>query len=181
MPGLAAPLPFDQSNPEYLNKIIQVNIKATALLTRLLLPNLKQCESAYVLYVSSVAAFSPVGYKTIYPASKAFVHCFSRSLNAELSNSNVFISVIHSGPLATNKYIIDRIARKGWLGRVSTQHPDRIARFALDRLQKKDSVIMVAPLLWLLSAILPIWIKLPLMTSIVRKELSNETSAGNRS
>src|SRR5699024_12447816 len=64
--------------------MIQLNVTAPTLLTHQLLQNLQKQEAAYILNISSLAAFSPIGYKTVYPASKVFIHSFSRGLNQEL-------------------------------------------------------------------------------------------------
>jgi short-subunit dehydrogenase len=93
-----------------------------------------------------------------------------------LRGSSVFVSVINPGPMPTNKEITDRISHQGWLGKASSLQPEHVAQVAIDSLLKRDSVIMVSPLIWLLSVILPIWIKIPLMTSIVNKALTEEKS-----
>jgi hypothetical protein len=46
-----------------------------------------------------------------------------------------------------------------------------VAAYCIRQLFKKDSVIMVNPISWLIMKILPIWIKLPLMTSAIKKEI----------
>lgn len=177
--GIGGTKAFEAAPVDYIDSIIQVNIKATTLLTHQLLPNLKRQQRSYILNVSSIAAFSPVGFKTVYPASKAFVHSFSRGLYAELKNTNVFVSVINPGAMATNGEITSRIKRQGIIGKLTLLDPDKVARYAIDRLLKKDTVIMVNPVTWLVSALLPIWIKLPMMTRIVKRELRYETGICN--
>jgi uncharacterized protein len=169
--GLGGSKAFADAHFDYINTIIQVNVKATALLTHQLLANLKSQPLAYILNVSSIAAFSPVGYKTVYPASKAFVHSFSRGLYAELKDTNVFVSVINPGVMATSEEIRFRIKRQGIIGKLTLLEPSKVARFAIKKLLLRDTVIMVNPFIWLLSALLPIWIKLPLMTQIVKREI----------
>ncbi|MCI9245457.1 MAG: SDR family NAD(P)-dependent oxidoreductase [Alistipes sp.] len=82
--GIGGTESFADCGPDYLDRIIQLNVRATTLLTHQLLPNLRQASQAYILNVSSMAAFSPVGYKTIYPASKRYIHDFTRGLYEEL-------------------------------------------------------------------------------------------------
>jgi uncharacterized protein len=48
-----------------IDRIIQVNIRAMALLTRQLLPELTRHSRSYILNVSSMAAFTPIAYKTV--------------------------------------------------------------------------------------------------------------------
>ncbi len=178
--GIGGSRSFEEAHIDYINTILQVNVKATALLTHQLLPNLKRQPKSYILNVSSIAAFSPVGYKTVYPASKAFVHSFTRGLYAELKHSNVFVSVINPGAMATSHEITSRIEKQGIFGKLTLKEPSKVAKYSIDRLFKRDTVIMINPVTWLISAILPVWIKLPMMTNIVKREISCEASIFSR-
>src|SRR5690606_35591644 len=111
--GIGGTKRFDEVSSAYIEKIIQLNVLATTLLTHQLLPNLKRQEKSYVLNVSSLAAFSPIAYKTVYPASKAFIHSFSRGLYQELKDTSVFVSVVNPGPMRTNPDTTKRINEQG--------------------------------------------------------------------
>lgn len=169
--GIGGTYDFQKVSHQLILKIIQLNVTATSLLTHQLLPNLMRQTQSYILNVSSIAAFTPVGFKTVYPASKSFVHSFSRGLNAELRNSKVFVSVVNPGAMKTSPEIIARINRQGFLGKLVLQEIDAVAKRCIDRLFRKDSVIMVNPLSWVLLSLIPIWIKLPLMTRAIKREL----------
>jgi len=167
---------FDEAHADYLNSIIQLNITATTLMIHYLLPNLSEQSQSYVLNVSSIAAFSPMGFKTVYPASKTFVHHFTRGLYQEMADSNVFFSVVNPGPMKTNSEISKRIEKQGFLARYCTQSPEQVAEISIRQLFKKDTLIMlnmVNGLNWLLMKLIPIWIRLPLMTKIIKRELSH--------
>lgn len=167
---------FQSSNPDKLLQMIDVNITATVLCTRLLWSNLSRRKQAWVLNVASMAAFSPVGYETVYPASKAFVHSFSRGLFQEFANRNVFVSVVNPGPMPTSEAIRQRIQKHGWWGSLGCMVPEDVAKCAIKQLFKKDTVIILNKrlgFLWLLMKIVPIWIRLPLMTNAVKKEIES--------
>ncbi|MCF2875733.1 MULTISPECIES: SDR family NAD(P)-dependent oxidoreductase [unclassified Tenacibaculum] len=155
----------------YLNTIIQVNIQATTTLIHQLLPNLKRQPKAYILNVSSMAAFSPLGYKTIYPASKAFVHSFSIGLSEELKNTSVSVSVINPGPMKTNPEITARIEKQGALGKLTLLEPEKVAEYSLKKMLKGRTLILVNPISWFFSTLLPTWIKVPMMTNIIKREV----------
>lgn len=133
---------FEHSDIDYLNDIIQLNIRAMVMFTRLLLPELQKHEKAYVLNVSSLAAFSPVPYKTIYPASKAFIYHFTRGLRAELRKTNINVSVLNPGPIMTNPDVKKRINNQSMYVKLSILSPERIARIAIRKLLKGKSVII---------------------------------------
>lgn len=169
--GIGGTKRFGEVSATYIEKIITLNVLATSILTHQLLANLQQREQAYILNVSSLAAFSPIGYKTVYPASKAFVHSFSRGLYQELRGTNVFVSVVNPGPMKTNEDSARRIDEQGFFARMTSLDPDSVARYCIRQLRRKDTVIMVNHFSWLLLALLPIWLKLPMLTSKIKREL----------
>jgi len=116
--GIGGTKQFLDADVEYIDHIIQLNIRATSILTHQILPNLLNQPQAYILYVSSMAAFSPIGFKTVYPASKAFIDYFSRGLYQELSGANVFISTVHPGSMKTNRDVTERINKLGTYGKL---------------------------------------------------------------
>lgn len=162
---------FTDANVDYINYIMQLNVVATSILTHQLLPNLMTQTQSYILNVSSMAAFSPIGYKTVYPASKSFIHSFSRGLYEELKNTNVFVSVVNPGAMKTNVEITKRINKQGFWGKLTLLDPEKVARYCVKQLFKKDTVIMVNPVSWAILKLLPIGIRLPLMTKAIKKEI----------
>lgn len=169
--GLGGSKHFLDASHQYINTILQLNVVATSLLTRQLLPTLIKQPESYILNVSSMAAFSPIGYKTVYPASKSFVHSFSRGLAAELRRTNVFVSVVNPGAMKTSREITSRIEKQGALGKLTLLDPKKVAQKCIDGLFRKDTLIMVNPISWLFLSLIPIWIKLPLMTNAIKREL----------
>lgn len=180
--GLGGTKKFTDADTEYLNRIIQLNVTTPSLLTRAILPNLMHTKQAYILNVSSMAAFSPMGYKTVYPASKAFVHHFTRGLYEELKNTNVFVSVVNPGPMKTNRDVTTRIERQGFFGRMGLLSPEKVAEISIRQLFKRDTMIMLNlsnGLNWLLLRFVPIWLRLPLLTRAIRRELDMEAQLHN--
>ncbi len=140
--GIGGTQHFITSDPDYLDNMIQLNIRAMTLLTRLILPGLKIQDKAYILNVSSLAAFSPVPYKTIYPATKAFIYHFTRGLEAELNDTNVSVSVLTPGPIMTNSDVSKRINGQSFYIKLSIMTPEKIARIAVKKLLRGKSVII---------------------------------------
>jgi len=166
---------FSDVNVDYLDRIIQLNVKATSLLTHQVLPNLRKQKSAYVLNVGSVAAYSPIGYKTVYPASKAFVHNFTRSLYQEFADSNVLFSVVNPGPMMTNDDSCTRLQQQGFFATMGLLTPEQVAAISIRQLFKRDNLIMlnwVNRLTWMVMKFLPVYIRLPLLTNAIKKEVN---------
>jgi uncharacterized protein len=173
--GTGGTVAFDSSSLEYIDNIIQLNIRALSMLTRLLIPELKSHREAYILNVSSMAAFSPIPFKTVYPASKAFVSNFSRSLNRELRGTSVRVAVVHPGPIMTNPDVTSRIIRQGAAGKVGLLQACQIARLALDGVRSGRKVIVpgfMNKLNLLLIRIVPEVIRLNMLSRVMKREIS---------
>ncbi len=165
---------FALSDVNYIDSIIQLNVMATSTLTHQLLPNLTRNTPAYILNVSSMASFSPIGYKTVYPASKAFVSNFSRGLSQELKDCGVFVSVVHPGPMKTNSDATARIERQGKFALCGIVSPEVMARCTLEQLFKRNRRIIIGwgnKLQWMMLQIIPERIVLPILTRVIQREI----------
>ena len=172
--GIGGTRAFEEASVEYIDKIIQLNIRATSLLTRLMLPVLKRQKQAYILNVASMASFCPIAYKTVYPASKAFIWSFSRGLNQELRNTSVFVSVIHPGPMKTNADVTRRLENQSHIGKLGVLTTQRTAKIAITRLFNHTSLIIPGffnKINWFMSKVVPMGIRLQVMSNVMKKEL----------
>jgi short-subunit dehydrogenase len=92
---------FSDLGLEAQMNMLQLNVNAVVELSYLLLPLLEQQERAYVLNVSSTAAYQAMPTMALYAASKSFVLSFSRALRYELRKTNISVSCLSPGPTAT--------------------------------------------------------------------------------
>lgn len=83
--------------------MINTNVCAVHLLTKLFLPGMKKRNSGYILNVSSIAGFMPGPNMATYHATKAYVLKLTQSIYEELrkENLNVKISALCPGPIKT--------------------------------------------------------------------------------
>ena len=176
--GIGGTKKFEEADIDYLNNIIHLNVVATTILTRQLLPNLKKRTKSYILNVASMAAFSPMGFKTVYPASKVFVYYFSRGLNQELKGTNVSVSVVSPGPMRTNKEVTRRIdSTRNFFGKIGVMTPCNVAKISIRKMFKgKPSILLNKANIfnWLLMKIVPADIKIYLITRVAFKEILAE-------
>lgn len=168
--GIGGSKQFVDAEVNYINTIIQLNIMSTSVLTHQLLPNLMKQKQSYILNISSMAAFLPMGYKTVYPASKSFIHSFSLGLYTELKDKNVHVSVAFPGVMKTNGDVTARISSQGFFGKLTLREPEEVADYCLEQLFNKNRVIILNPIVSTILRILPNWIKLPLLTRAMKKE-----------
>ena len=172
--GMGGSNEFVLAEAEYLESMISLNIKALTLITHQLLPELKTHKQSYILNVASMASFSPIGYKTIYPASKVFVLYFTRGLNQELKGTGVLVSAVHPGPMRTNSLVTKRIDEMGFFGRIGLLTPEYVAARSLNLLFRGRIIIIpgwLNHLTWFGMKAVPVSIRLPFISNLVKKEL----------
>lgn len=83
--------------------MVETNVKALHILTKLVAKKFKEKNSGYIMNVASIAAFFPGPLFSAYYASKAYVYRLTLSLYEELrqEKSNVKVSVLCPGPVKT--------------------------------------------------------------------------------
>lgn len=140
--GIGGTAPIAGTPLELIDRIIQLNVRGTTMLTRLLIPHLLKQSCSYILNVSSMAAFTPIAYKTVYPASKAFISSFSLGLREELSGTGISVSVVYPGPIMTNSNTSRRILAQGIKARMGLLSTDVIASIALKKTWGHEPVII---------------------------------------
>ncbi|KAB1438673.1 SDR family NAD(P)-dependent oxidoreductase [Candidatus Galacturonibacter soehngenii] len=101
--GIIQPfIDVDEIDMDQINKVMNVNFFGTLYMTKAFLPVLKKRPEAHITNVSSMGGFFPVPGQSIYGASKAAVKLMTEALYAELNETNVGVSVIIPGGIATN-------------------------------------------------------------------------------
>jgi short-subunit dehydrogenase len=83
-------------------KVMNVNFHGPLMLTKAFLPGLLARPEAHILNVSSMGAYAPVPGQSVYGASKAAVKLFTEGLRSELLTTNVGVTVVFPGAIATN-------------------------------------------------------------------------------
>ena len=85
-----------------IEKTMNVNFFGMLYMTKTFLPYLMKRPEAHIANVSSMGGFLPVPGQTLYGASKAAVKLLTEGLHSELLDTNVHVSVIFPGAIATN-------------------------------------------------------------------------------
>ena len=89
---------FHEIDPTRYVDMLELNVVALTLLTRLLLPDMISRRSGRVMNVASTAAFQPGPLMSAYFASKAYVLSFSAGLAHELRGTGVTVTCLCPGP-----------------------------------------------------------------------------------
>ena len=171
--GIGGTLSIMETPPARIEQIISLNVKSMAILTRVFIPGLLKRHHGYVLNVSSMAAFTPIAYKNVYPASKAFISSFSLGLRQELAGTGVSISVLYPGSIMTNFSVSKRILSLGAVGRMGLLSTDEIAAIAIKKTLSGEAIIipgMVNRASYLLMKLLPVELKSRIISGEIKKE-----------
>jgi len=120
-------------------EMIDVNIKAVHILTKLYLADFEKRNSGYIMNVASIAGFLSGPLMSTYYATKGYVLKFSTAIYEELrrKNSNVHISVLCPGPVDT-----EFNNRAGVNFMISGHTGKYVADYALKKMFKKKLLII---------------------------------------
>jgi short-subunit dehydrogenase len=99
---------------EQAAKVMNVNFTGPLMLTKAFLPGFLKKTEAHILNVSSMGAYAPVPGQSVYGASKAAIKLFTEGLRSELLNTNIGVTIVFPGAIATN------IAANSGIANIST-------------------------------------------------------------
>jgi len=100
--------PVEAVAPEDIGRMIDVNLKAPLIATRLVLPYLRRSKRPAVINVASLAGRTPVPGSATYSTTKFGLRAFGLALAEELRGSGIRIASVSPGPIATG-FILDEI------------------------------------------------------------------------
>lgn len=102
---------FIDTNPEEVEKMINVNVRACLDVTRIVLPGMKERKFGLIMNLSSFTGCFPQPLMSLYSASKAFMSNWSIALKGELAQDN--IDVVSLVPLFV-KSNMSKFKRATW-------------------------------------------------------------------
>ncbi|MEV6320115.1 SDR family NAD(P)-dependent oxidoreductase [Nocardia sp. NPDC051787] len=125
--------------------IIELNVRSTVHLAKLVLGDMAERNEGKLLFTSSVAATTPGPGQAVYHASKSFVQSFAKALREELRDTGITVTALLPGPTAT-----DFFRRAGMLstrlGRLPKDDPAEVARQGVESLLNGRQQVFAASL-----------------------------------
>ena len=102
--GVSSPVPFLDLTPAEWDRVFDINMRGTFLVTRRVLPGMVERELGRIVSVSSISAQRGGGTysKVPYSASKAALIGFSRALAREVGPAGVTVNCVAPGPVDTD-------------------------------------------------------------------------------
>lgn len=110
--------------------MVDLNCRALIAVTHLTLPYLSR--NSRIVQFASAAAFMPQPGFAIYAATKAFVLSYSRALNEELNEKDIFVTAVCPGPVRTEFFsIAETTGVMSLYKKMVMANPKKVVRLAL--------------------------------------------------
>lgn len=135
---------FEETDLERELEMVDVNIRAVHILTKLFYQKFREENQGYLLNVASSAAFLPGPLLSTYYATKAYVLRLTQAVGEELrrDGKNVYIGALCPGPVPTE---FDNVARVRFSVRGLSS--EKVARIAIRQMLRRKKVIVPGALM----------------------------------
>ncbi len=119
--------------------MINTNITAVHILTKLFLQDMVKKDKGYILNVASIAGFMPGPLMATYYSTKSYIVRLTQGIYTELkkNKSNVSISVLCPGPVKTN---FDNVANVKF--NLKSMSSEYVAKYAINKMFKHKLIIL---------------------------------------
>ena len=130
---------FVETDLEKEINLINTNITAVHILTKLYLKDMIRNNKGHILNVASIAGMEPGPLMAAYYASKSYVIRLSRAINKEIKKrkANVKISVLCPGPVDTNFNNVAKVVFKA-----PSMSSEEVAKYGIDKALKGKLIII---------------------------------------
>lgn len=106
--GIKAKGPIESLSIEEIENVLKINVAGHFVVTRLVVPLMKEAGSGRIITISSTVGKQYAGNFTLYSASKHANTGFSKSLMEELNDTSVSVSTVYPGGINTPFHESDR-------------------------------------------------------------------------
>jgi short-subunit dehydrogenase len=148
---------LDDLDYSAIERVMNVNFWGLMYMTKTFLPHLLRRPVGHIVNVSSMGGFLPVPGQTVYGASKAAVKLLTEGLHSELTETNVGVTVVFPGAIATDISRNSGLnaptaaeAEKSGVSKIKMTPPAEAARIIVDAMERdayrvtvgKDATLM---------------------------------------
>lgn len=113
--GITSDAMFHKMSSEQWQKVIDVNLTGTFLMTGAVVPHMREKKYGRIVNISSVSAYGNIGQAN-YSATKAGMIGLTKTLAKELGRYNITVNVIEPGLIETDMIkSVPQNLKDGWL------------------------------------------------------------------
>ena len=161
----------EANSAEDLGRTIDVNLRAPIVLTRLVLPYIRESGGGAIINVASLAGRTPVPGSAAYSASKFGLRAFTFALAEEIRNAGIKLAVVSPGPISTQFILADIDKTSDLTFSQPMSSAEEVAQAILDlcgNKQRELAMPAISGVLTTVSYLLP-WLGRTLRPSLERK------------
>ncbi|MBK6281396.1 MAG: SDR family NAD(P)-dependent oxidoreductase [Draconibacterium sp.] len=162
---------LEELKADLIDTMILLNVRASTLLTFLFIPGMKKLKKAYILNISSFAAFSPLPYKSVYAATKTYLLFFTQALNRELKETGISVTSVHPNGISSER-AMENIKKSSFIARSAALTPAQVAKISLDNMFSENVFVIpgvVNKIYYYIGCSLPHGVILKLIGNIFKK------------
>lgn len=127
--------------------IVDLNVRSTVHLARLVLGDMVDRGSGRVLFTSSTVAAMPGSHQSIYNASKSFVQSFAEALHDEIRDTGVTVTALMPGPVDTAFFTRAKMRNTPVGGPLPKDDPADVARQGYEAMMRGDRKVVASSLM----------------------------------
>ena len=117
---------FEQTPPEELRHLLELNVVAVLTMTQAVLPVMRRQGSGHVINISSVAGRRGTPWRSAYSATKFALGGMTESLRQELAGSGIHVSLVYPVNVPTEFQMVE-VRKMQVPGRGPTQTAEQVA------------------------------------------------------
>lgn len=121
--------------------LIDLNVRSTVHLAKLVLRDMANRGEGKVLFTSSVASMMPGSYQNVYNASKSFIQSFAEALRDELRDTSITVTALLPGPTDTDFFRRANL-ENSLVGKMNKDDPAQVARQGFEALMRGDQKVV---------------------------------------
>lgn len=125
--------------------IIDLNVRSTVHLAKLVLRDMANRDRGKLLFTSSIVAGMPGPYQPLYNASKSFIQSFAEAIRHELQDTAITVTALMPGPTDTNFFHRAKM-EDSLIGKMPKDDPAKVARQGFEALMRGDQKVVASSL-----------------------------------
>lgn len=142
--GFATYGEFTETSLDDELKMIDLNIPIVVTLNKLFVKDMVARKSGRIMNISTLMAFLPFPYYSVYSATKSFVLAFTETLASELEGTGFVVTALCPGPIDTGFYT-EEMLKANMMKSNKPVHPEVVAEAGVKLLLNGKAKKSLAP------------------------------------